>query len=187
MGGRAVRDKERKEENMPGKRAIRICQSCHRLRPHHGHGLCSSCYDRIYPRNTRATCHPDKPNHGRGLCQNCYNVKARSTNGSNGSSKKRALLKKIGRTTADLTKLWVAQGERCAICLQAKIHRWARGGKVGTYTFAVDHDHKTGVIRGLICRGCNSLLGTAGDDPALLRRAAEYLERGADGIFGKAG
>lgn len=51
---------------------------------------------------------------------------------------------------------------------------------------AVDHDHKCckaggscgKCVRGLLCKRCNrNLLGSAHDDPAVLRRAADYLER----------
>lgn len=50
--------------------------------------------------------------------------------------------------------------------------------------FGVDHDHGCcpatrsceSCIRGLLCGGCNAILGMAGDDPKILRRAAEYLE-----------
>lgn len=40
----------------------------------------------------------------------------------------------------------------------------------------VDHCHATGVVRGLLCRNCNTLLGLAGDEPEVLRAAIEYLE-----------
>lgn len=40
----------------------------------------------------------------------------------------------------------------------------------------VDHDHDTGRIRGLLCHNCNQSLGRWNHDPALLRRAADYLE-----------
>ena len=40
---------------------------------------------------------------------------------------------------------------------------------------AVDHDHATGEIRGLIHRKCNSMIGLSGDDPEILERAASYL------------
>lgn len=40
-----------------------------------------------------------------------------------------------------------------------------------------DHDHETGKHRGIIHKHCNIALGEAGDDPALLRLLAEYIER----------
>jgi hypothetical protein len=42
----------------------------------------------------------------------------------------------------------------------------------------VDHCHKTGKVRELLCRRCNrQVLGFANHDPELLRRAASYLEK----------
>ena len=40
----------------------------------------------------------------------------------------------------------------------------------------VDHDHKTGAVRGLLCRTCNSALGLLKDSPEVLMRAADYLQ-----------
>jgi hypothetical protein len=40
-----------------------------------------------------------------------------------------------------------------------------------------DHCHARGHFRGWLCRGCNLALGNAGDNPARLRRLADYLER----------
>lgn len=39
----------------------------------------------------------------------------------------------------------------------------------------VDHDHKTGKIRGLLCCACNSLIGYAKDDLLILKSAINYL------------
>lgn len=59
------------------------------------------------------------------------------------------------------------QGGGCAICLRV----------LKTKKYSVDHNHKTGEVRGLLCNPCNNrILGTARDDPATLRRAADYLE-----------
>jgi hypothetical protein len=44
-------------------------------------------------------------------------------------------------------------------------------------TPTVDHDHKTGVVRGLIHRKCNSLLGYAGDDISILQLGIDYLQK----------
>lgn len=44
----------------------------------------------------------------------------------------------------------------------------------------LDHDHKTGKVRGLLCHECNSVLGYTKDSAPTLRRLADYLEaRGA--------
>lgn len=42
---------------------------------------------------------------------------------------------------------------------------------------SVDHDHKTGKVRGVLCKHCNTMLGYAKDDPAVLRQGANYLEQ----------
>lgn len=62
--------------------------------------------------------------------------------------------------------LMAAQGGVCAICGQSRRQR-----------LSVDHCHKTGVVRGLLCRLCNGrLLTAARDRPEVLRSAADYLE-----------
>jgi hypothetical protein len=55
-----------------------------------------------------------------------------------------------------------AQGHKCPLCL---IER----------KLVKDHCHETGLIRGLICRGCNSALGVFGDNEEGLLRALDYL------------
>lgn len=51
--------------------------------------------------------------------------------------------------------------------------------------FAIDHNHKTGQVRGILCGHCNQALGKLQDDPNIVIRAAEYLsfyEELADGL-----
>jgi len=62
--------------------------------------------------------------------------------------------------------LFKAQGGKCAIC-----------GGTRRQRLSVDHCHKTGLVRGLLCRLCNGrLLTAARDKPDVLRSAANYLE-----------
>ena len=44
-------------------------------------------------------------------------------------------------------------------------------------SLGLDHCHRTGKPRGVLCTGCNLILGYAGDDPGLLRKLADYLEK----------
>ena len=72
-------------------------------------------------------------------------------------------------TVEDFDKLLKAQEGRCAICGIPE-------SGVAQKRLYVDHCHKTGTIRGLLCIKCNFLLGHGNDDAGLLRRAANYLE-----------
>lgn len=62
------------------------------------------------------------------------------------------------------------QGWVCAVC--------GLGGP--GRRFALDHDHETGLIRGVLCGSCNLRVIGAARDPGLLLRAARYLEQAAD-------
>jgi hypothetical protein len=80
--------------------------------------------------------------------------------------------RKFGVTIAEYEAMLAAQGGRCAVCRNPE-KRGRRGG--GTKLLAVDHDHETGQVRGLVCHDCNTGLGMFLEDPELLERAAEYL------------
>ncbi len=63
-----------------------------------------------------------------------------------------------------------SQGGVCAIC--GKPNR--NGGRL-----AVDHDHTTGVVRGLLCSHCNAGLGQFLDNEDVLASAISYLRERA--------
>ena len=76
------------------------------------------------------------------------------------------LEKTYGLRAGQYEAMYAAQGGVCALCLVAT-------GK--TKALAVDHDHKTGYVRGLLCGPCNKILGHARDDTAFFNRAILYL------------
>lgn len=71
-----------------------------------------------------------------------------------------------GLREGDYARLYAKQGGKCALCQRAT---------GATRRLSVDHDHKTGGVRGLLCRPCNDLLGHARDDPNFFARAILYL------------
>ena len=69
--------------------------------------------------------------------------------------------------------MYEQQNGLCAICNNPE--RATYKGRIRS--LAVDHDHATGKIRSLLCNSCNNGLGRFLDKPALLRAAADYLEK----------
>jgi hypothetical protein len=78
------------------------------------------------------------------------------------------LKRKFGITPATYDEMLAAQDGACAVC-----ERTPEPGR----TLHVDHEHVTKRVRGLLCFRCNNALGDFGDDPRLLRRAIDYVER----------
>ena len=72
-----------------------------------------------------------------------------------------------GLTLEAYQDLFARQGGVCAIC----------GAPPGNRALAVDHDHGSGEVRGLLCTRCNVGIGGFRDDPELLAAAIAYLER----------
>jgi len=75
-----------------------------------------------------------------------------------------------GIPVAAFYRMWDEQNGQCAICFDSLIPR-GRSSK----SVVVDHDHKTQVVRGLLCNDCNTGLGKFGDDPDRLITASTYL------------
>ena len=68
--------------------------------------------------------------------------------------------------------LMIEQNGVCAICLQPETRRQKTGV---ADALCIDHNHKTGTARGLLCHKCNSAIGLLQDDPLLLEKAKEYI------------
>lgn len=83
-----------------------------------------------------------------------------------GANKERIKDSEYRRTygiTLDDYKIMVSQQEgRCRICTEYK-------------SLVVDHCHRTGIVRGLLCSQCNRAMGLFQDDPIRLSSAVSYL------------
>ena len=79
----------------------------------------------------------------------------------------------FGITQQDYEAMLARQDGKCAICgaTENRVNH-PRERK----NFYVDHDHKTGKVRGLLCHNCNFAIGYFQDDPERMRRAADYLD-----------
>lgn len=77
-------------------------------------------------------------------------------------------LRQYGLQPGDFEKMWEIQDGKCPICLRALDHI--------PKSPSVDHDHRTGKTRWLLCSNCNKALGLLQDDvPAILRAALLLL------------
>ena len=86
-------------------------------------------------------------------CKSCRAVQGRQDH----------LKRQYGITEAERDELIASQGGVCCICLSAVPEH-------------VDHCHKTGRVRGVLCFSCNAALGQFKDRPDAIRRAAAYVE-----------
>lgn len=84
--------------------------------------------------------------------------------------KRKTHLAEYGMTPDDYNKMFEAQEGRCAICGVSQVELKRR--------LAIDHDHISGKIRGLLCERCNLMLGKANDDINILTSAIQYLAGG---------
>ncbi|MFF9120883.1 endonuclease VII domain-containing protein [Streptomyces massasporeus] len=116
---------------------------------------------------------------GHKLCRTCGEIKPhsewhRNATASDGlstrckacravQSRQGHLKRQYGITEAERDGLIASQGGVCCICLAAVPEH-------------VDHCHKTGMVRGVLCFSCNAALGQFKDRPDAIRRAAAYVE-----------
>jgi|SRR5665647_463431 len=79
------------------------------------------------------------------------------------------LRRQYGLLPDEWDAMFAAQGNGCAICQTTE-----PGGKYNQWH--TDHDHDTGLTRGLLCHNCNVGIGHFRDDPAHLMAAIRYLQ-----------
>lgn len=112
-------------------------------------------------------------------CTDCYKKKAwiyqKGEEPNNRQAKRRDkkarrvedIVGKYDLSEAEYMEKIAEQKNLCAIC----------GKKDERRVLCVDHDHKTGKVRGLLCNNCNIGLGNLRDDPQILQSAIGYLKK----------
>ena len=122
----------------------------------------------------------------KGLCSCCYNNQAYAKNPERKRQLKRdwvsknkervkslkrqsALLRNYGITTEDYDRILQSQAGNCATCGRTD------SGRPKNPRLVVDHNHKTGKVRGLLCSLCNVAIGMIQESPERLERIKTYL------------
>ena len=103
------------------------------------------------------TCGKVAPKVGLESCQNCLDKMV-----------SRARKTKYGISAKECHQMLIDQGGVCAICKTLPDDK----------ALCVDHNHETGVVRGLLCLHCNTGIGNFRDDPHLLDAAMRYVTDG---------
>lgn len=147
--------------------ASRECGTCRKIK----------AYDRFSPRGERGGVVVYKS-----TCKDCAATRARQWARDNperhrNTRRARELRETYGISPEIYNTMLSGQGGVCAICGQPETRSHGRTGT--EFRLAVDHDHETGRVRGLLCQGCNRGIGFLGDNVDRLRKAADYLERGS--------
>ncbi len=129
----------------------------------------------------------ERPPYSTSLCRTCANARSRERRLQGDNREKdlearrkqyhetgwiRRMTAKHGITIEDYKAMLGMQHNRCALCRSPN-----PGGSPRITRFSIDHDHKTGLVRGLLCTPCNQMLGLAQDGVALLEDAILYLKR----------
>lgn len=108
-------------------------------------------------------------------CRGCIKVYREKFEAGNPTSRKNRQLKThFGITLEEYTRMLEKQNFVCKICQKPETR--CIGGVHNTLrSLCVDHCHKTGKIRGLLCAYCNKAIGLFNDDITLIAESIKYL------------
>ena len=101
-----------------------------------------------------------------GWCNRAYRERNAGNPTHQRANRNSRFKREYGITHDEYDAMLAKQYGGCAVCGKPE------AGK----RLAVDHDHRTGKVRGLLCENCNRALGMAQDSPTILRALADYLE-----------
>ena len=137
--------------------------------------VCEVCGEEFTPKKAWAEDDPLK--RGRFCSRKCKEKARISAGGSSLSTRRWRLQSLYGLTIERYGEILEEQGGGCAICgTTDPVGRRATRTDEQIY-FHVDHDHETGLVRGLLCMECNTGLGKFRDEPERLLNALRYLAR----------
>ncbi len=129
-------------------------------------------------RNTCSTCLAEKPS---SEFRNDWHRPTGLSGQCRGCVANRDRMKRFDLDAEGYIALLEEQGHVCAICLNPEGAIDPRNGRLKA--LAVDHDHSTGTVRGLLCGNCNKGIGNLGDNPERLIAAAAYLMQRSEGVI----
>jgi hypothetical protein len=91
------------------------------------------------------------------------------------------LVRNYNISLTEYARMFSEQNGVCAICSQPESSkmpgRKTDASEPRVRDLSVDHDHKTGAVRGLLCNSCNHMLGEARDNEQVLLAGADYIRR----------
>jgi hypothetical protein len=103
-------------------------------------------------------------------CKECDKARVKARHQANPERTRNNDLKRnYGISLQEHQQMFDDQQGVCAICKSEGDGKWKK--------LCVDHDHKTGKVRQLLCRNCNMMLGQAGDNINLLEEMIKYLQK----------
>ena len=106
-------------------------------------------------------------------CKKCEAIQQKSRPKLSTEQRRKYVLKQLyGISLEDYTSMLEEQGATCKLC--------GTTNPEGRGAWHVDHNHETGVVRGLLCHSCNTGIGHLKDDPDLLTKAALYIKKDGD-------
>lgn len=117
-----------------------------------------------------------------GYCKSCMSERLKQRKARDPSVYRRiewpSKLKRLyGLTVEGYFKILQNQGGVCAICSVDNPCKQRSRRDGASQVFFVDHCHKTGIVRGLLCNNCNQAIGFLRDSSANADRLAAYLRR----------
>jgi hypothetical protein len=119
-----------------------------------------------------------KPYGYHGKCKECY-IKKQQESYDPLKQRDENLKQRYGKNFGllEYNALLENQEHKCAICgtTEPKGRKSGRGGSIDV--FFVDHDHKTGKVRGLLCNICNRTIGYVGENSGILEDMILYLNK----------